>query len=133
MESFLEVHHPCLPLWLPVKYVLPNSPTHSCISVMFMVFSTGYLMLKEPYSLFWLATVDNPTTDPAINSFFIYIKQLYCSRLFNLIAYSAKHHFVSKNYVEDDDSGFNNSNFDIEQKVTTACKLWLYSIYLMLA
>ncbi|MGF1845975.1 cytochrome b [Vibrio lentus] len=71
--------------------------------VMFMVFSTGYLMLKEPYSLFWLATVDNLITDPAINSFFFYLHRTSCIALACLIllhiSAALKHHFVSKNYV----------------------------------
>ncbi|MEZ9159780.1 cytochrome b [Vibrio lentus] len=71
--------------------------------VMFMVFSTGYLMLKEPYSLFWLTTVDNLITDPAINSFFFYLHRTSCIALAFLIllhiSAALKHHFVSKNYV----------------------------------
>ena len=71
--------------------------------VMFMVFSTGYLMLKEPYSLFWLATVNNLITEPAINNFFFYLHRASCVALACLIVLhisaALKHHYVSKNYV----------------------------------
>ncbi|MFA0283048.1 cytochrome b, partial [Vibrio sp. 10N.222.55.F12] len=71
--------------------------------VMFMVFSTGYLMLKEPYSLFWLVSVNNLITDSAINGFFFYLHRASCIALACLIVLhisaALKHHFVSRNYV----------------------------------
>ncbi|PMH09990.1 cytochrome B [Vibrio splendidus] len=95
---------PTMPQSVPEGQKCVAKLAHSLMYlVMFMVFSTGYLMLKEPYSLFWLETVNNLITEPAINNFFFYLHRASCVALACLIVLhisaALKHHYVSKNYV----------------------------------
>ena len=95
---------PTMPLSVPEGQKCVAKLAHSLMYlVMFIVFSTGYLMLKEPYSLFWLVSVNNPITDPAINGFFFYLHRASCIALACLVVLhvcaALKHHFVSRNYV----------------------------------
>ncbi|WP_390241993.1 cytochrome b [Vibrio sp. R78045] len=95
---------PEMPLSIPKRQQCVAKLTHSLMYlVMFMVFSSGYLMLKEPYSLFWLTNVNNLITEPSINHFFFYLHSASCITLACLIVLhisaALKHHFVSKNYV----------------------------------
>lgn len=95
---------PTMPTSIPERQKCVAKLAHSLMYLaMFMVFSTGYLMLEQPYSLFWLTTVENLITNPAINSFFFYLHRASCIALACLIVLhisaALKHHFVSKNYV----------------------------------
>ncbi|MDA0153453.1 cytochrome b/b6 domain-containing protein [Vibrio sp. Makdt] len=95
---------PSMPTSIPEGQKCVAKLAHSLMYLaMFMVFSTGYLMLEQPYSLFWLTTVENLITNSAINSFFFYLHRASCIALACLIVLhisaALKHHFVSKNYV----------------------------------
>ncbi|USH02294.1 cytochrome b/b6 domain-containing protein [Grimontia kaedaensis] len=55
---------------------------HSVIYLlMFLVFVSGYLMLKEPYWFFWLVKIPNPVTDMVINDFFFFVHRASCAVL----------------------------------------------------
>ena len=77
---------------------------HSVIYlVMFVVFVSGFLMLKHEYSFFWLFTIPNPVTSIEVNEFFFIVHRISCAILAISVALHAaaalKHHFVGKNDV----------------------------------
>lgn len=70
---------------------------------MFSVFASGFLMLKESYTWFWLFQVSNPITSPDINAFFFLVHRVSCMTLGALVLLHATaalhHHWVKKNNV----------------------------------
>ncbi|NOH80404.1 cytochrome b [Vibrio sp. RE86] len=97
-------HSPEMPSSIPKTQKGVAKLVHSLIYLlMFLVFSTGYLMLKEPYSFFWLVTIENLVKHPEINDFFFILHRVSCALLGLLVVVhitaALKHHFVSKNYV----------------------------------
>ncbi len=78
--------------------------THSLMYVfMFTVFASGFLMIKAPYSFFWIFTIQNPVSNPAINGFFFQLHILVCLGLAGLISIhifaAIKHQIYNKNNV----------------------------------
>ncbi len=78
--------------------------SHSLLYVtMAVVFISGFLMLKEDYSFFWLFKIPNPITNPDINAFFLVIHRAACislSALFTLHIFAVlKHHFFGRDNV----------------------------------
>ncbi|WP_039977450.1 cytochrome b [Vibrio jasicida] len=71
--------------------------------VMFVVFVSGFLMLKHEYPFFWLFTIPNPISNAEVNEFFFMVHRVGCATLATLVALhvaaALKHHFVSKNDV----------------------------------
>lgn len=53
--------------------------------LMFVVLMSGFLMLEQGYSLFWLYSVANPIDNPEINSFFFGVHRLGCLSLAALV------------------------------------------------
>ncbi|MGF1754857.1 cytochrome b/b6 domain-containing protein [Vibrio makurazakiensis] len=95
---------PKMPSTIPTLQKSVAKLAHALIYLlMFLVFSTGYLMLKEPYSFFWLVTIDNIISSPEVNQFFFISHRVSCALLVALVSLHAaaalKHHFISKNYV----------------------------------
>jgi cytochrome b561 len=70
---------------------------------MFVVFVSGFLMLKHEYPFFWLFTIPNPISNTEVNEFFFMVHRGGCATLATLVALhvaaALKHHFVSKNDV----------------------------------
>ncbi|HGY9578816.1 TPA: cytochrome b [Vibrio harveyi] len=78
--------------------------THGAIYlVMFVVFVSGFLMLKHEYPFFWLFTIPNPISNAEVNAFFFMVHRFGCATLASLVLLHAlaalKHHFVNKNDV----------------------------------
>nr|VVV03772.1 Cytochrome b561 [Aliivibrio wodanis] len=95
---------PTMPNSIPKAQKNIAKLVHSLIYlVMFLVFSTGYLMLGEPYSFFWLITIENLISNPEINQFFFVVHRISCILLASFVVLHAgaalKHHFLSRNYV----------------------------------
>ena len=71
--------------------------------VMFMVFVSGYLMLKHSYQFFWLIEIPNPIDNAAVNEFFFVVHRASCMTLAALVAVhvfaALKHHYIIKNNV----------------------------------
>ncbi|KGR36038.1 cytochrome b561 [Vibrio campbellii] len=71
--------------------------------VMFVVFVSGFLMLKHEYPFFWLFTIPNPISNAEVNAFFFMVHRFGCATLASLVLLHAlaalKHHFVNKNDV----------------------------------
>lgn len=71
--------------------------------LMFIVFSSGYLMLTESYSLFWLVDVNNLISNPDINEFFFNMHRAACMALFLSVVLHVlavvKHQFIARNNV----------------------------------
>lgn len=69
--------------------------------LMFIVFSSGYLMLEHSYWLFWITEVDNMIKNSAINQFFFKVHRISCVVLslmiFLHILAVLKHQFITKN------------------------------------
>jgi len=95
---------PEMPSSIPKPQKSAAKLAHSLIYLlMFMVFSTGYLMLTEPYSCFWLVTIENLISSTEINNFFFILHRVSCALLGGLVVLhvsaALKHHFFTKNYV----------------------------------
>ncbi len=78
--------------------------THSLLYfTMFVVFFSGFLMLTEGYRFFWLFTIPNLISDPAINHFFLVIHRAACMALTALfvvhIVGVIRHHFATGDTV----------------------------------
>ncbi|MDW1848711.1 cytochrome b/b6 domain-containing protein [Vibrio sp. Vb2110] len=77
---------------------------HSTLYVlMFIVFVSGFLMLKHHYDFFWLIEIPNLISDENINNFFFLIHRYACIMLslfvlMHVVAALA-HHFVVKDKV----------------------------------
>ena len=71
--------------------------------VMFIVFVSGFLMLKHDIQFFWLFTIKQPISNVAVNEFFFIVHRISCAVLAVLImlhvAAAMKHHFKLKNTV----------------------------------
>lgn len=71
--------------------------------VMFVVFVSGFLMLKHEYPFFWLFTIPNSISNAEVNAFFFMVHRFGCATLASLVLLHAlaalKHHFVNKNDV----------------------------------
>lgn len=77
---------------------------HSLIYLlMFLVFSTGFLMLTEPFKLFWLLTIENPVSNLEVNQFFFLLHRISCAALALLvtvhIAAALHHHYILKDTI----------------------------------
>jgi cytochrome b561 len=77
---------------------------HSLLYIlMFSVFVSGFLMLKESYTWFWLFQIGNPITSFEINDFFFSIHRFSCMALGALVMLHATaalhHHWVKGNDV----------------------------------
>ncbi len=54
--------------------------THGAIYlVMFVVFVSGFLMLKHEYPFFWLFTIPNPISNAEVNAFFFMVHRFGCA------------------------------------------------------
>ncbi|WP_234497952.1 cytochrome b [Vibrio maritimus] len=78
--------------------------THAIIyQLMFVVFVSGFLMLKQSYQLFWLVEIPNPLTSTEINDFFFVVHRYACAMLAIVVVLhmcaALKHHYVAKNQV----------------------------------
>ncbi|MFM2587025.1 cytochrome b [Vibrio sp. TBV020] len=74
---------------------------HSMIYfLMFLVFTTGFLMLTEPFPLFWLVMINNPINNPEVNAFFFMFHRFSCAGLTVLVAVhiaaALHHHYLLK-------------------------------------
>ena len=71
--------------------------------VMFIVFVSGFLMLKHGYQFFWLFEIPNPIDNVAVNEFFFVVHRASCMALATLIVVhilaALKHHFILKNNI----------------------------------
>ena len=77
---------------------------HSIIYLlMFIVFLSGYLMLTQSYSFFWIVDVDNVINNSDINQFFFTVHRIACLTLFLAVVLHVfavlKHQFIAKNNV----------------------------------
>lgn len=75
--------------------------THSLLYfLMFIVFSSGHLMLAESYSFFWLIDINNLISNPDINQFFFKIHKTSCMTLFLCVILHVlavvKHQWIAK-------------------------------------
>ncbi|WP_162852246.1 cytochrome b [Aeromonas media] len=73
-EDQAQPHHPAARLAHALLYGL-----------MFVVLLSGFLMLEQGYSLFWLYPVANPIGSPEINAFFFGVHRLGCLALAALV------------------------------------------------
>jgi len=86
---------------------LQNKMAHLAHSLlyfmMFIVFTSGFLMLKTGYDLFWLIPVNNVISNPEINAFFFMVHRFSCAILALLVVVHASaalhHHYKRKNNV----------------------------------
>ena len=99
--------------WRYLRDPLPVEPVahhklvrmaHSLIYfLMFCVLLSGFLMLKDEYTLFWLYTVPNPISSPELNSFFFMAHRISCMLLATLVVIHASaalyHHYVAGNRI----------------------------------
>ncbi|MCG7588679.1 cytochrome b [Photobacterium sp. OFAV2-7] len=97
-------HEPDLPEEIPLKQRQLAKMTHSLIYfVMFMVFSSGLLMLDKGYLLFGILFIPNVITESSVNELFFQIHRYSCISLALLVLAHAcaalKHHFIGKNDV----------------------------------
>jgi len=71
--------------------------------VMFLVFTSGFLMLREEYLLFWIIAIPNPVDNDSINAFFFALHRVACASLAVLVAAhvaaALKHHFIDRDKV----------------------------------
>ncbi|AGU98940.1 cytochrome b [Vibrio campbellii] len=71
--------------------------------LMFIVFVSGYLMLKHDYEFFWLFTISQPISNNEVNDFFFIVHRISCVMLGCFIglhvAAALKHHIILKNDV----------------------------------
>ncbi|WP_019615847.1 cytochrome b [Psychromonas ossibalaenae] len=71
--------------------------------LMFIVLSSGFLMVKYDYSFFWLFPVENMISNPEINDFFFLVHRFGCAFLALLVLMHAgaalHHHFIKKNNI----------------------------------
>ncbi|MGL5006515.1 MAG: cytochrome b [Plesiomonas sp.] len=89
---------------IPKNQINIAKMVHSIIYfTMFVVFSSGFLMLKESYSLFWLVEVPNLISSEPINDFFFIVHRVACMFLAIMvllhIAAVIKHHLMLRNNV----------------------------------
>ncbi|MEZ9527052.1 cytochrome b [Enterovibrio norvegicus] len=63
-------------------------------SLMFFVFVTGFLMLKEPFWFFWLFKIPNIVSEPAINAYFFTLHRVSCA----LLAFTVVVHIAAALY-----------------------------------
>lgn len=70
---------------------------------MFIVYLSGFLMLKHSIEVFWLIELANPVTNPGINNFFFIMHRYSCISLtlfvLTHILAAVKHHFIGRNNV----------------------------------
>ncbi|MGL4250263.1 MAG: cytochrome b [Aeromonas sp.] len=99
--------------WHCLRDPLPAEPiphhklarmTHALIYfLMFCVLLSGFLMLKQEYTLFWLYTVPNPISSPDLNHFFFMTHRTSCMLLATLVTIHAcaalYHHHVAGNRI----------------------------------
>ncbi|WP_084185917.1 cytochrome b [Vibrio pacinii] len=70
---------------------------------MFVVFISGYLMLKHSYQFFWVIEIPNLIDNVAVNEFFFVVHRASCLTLAILVVVhilaALKHHYIIKNNV----------------------------------
>lgn len=71
--------------------------------MMFLVFVSGFLMLKESYSWFWLYQINNPVSSADINQFFFTLHRYSCVVLAGLVilhvSAALHHHWIKGNKI----------------------------------
>ncbi len=97
-------HEPELPDSMSRRHKAAVKLSHSLLYViMAVVFVSGFLMLEEDFSFFWLFNIPNPITNPAVNDFFLIVHRSACitlSLLFTIhIVAVLKHHFIGHDNV----------------------------------
>ncbi|MGL5345596.1 MAG: cytochrome b [Plesiomonas sp.] len=89
---------------IPKNQINIAKMAHSVIYfAMFMVFFSGFLMIKESYLFFWMIEVPNPISSVPINDFFFTVHRIACIFLALMVllhvAAVVKHHLVLRNNV----------------------------------
>ncbi|MDE1312044.1 cytochrome b [Vibrio aestuarianus] len=77
---------------------------HSVIYLlMLIVFVSGFLMLKENYSFFWLFEIPNPVKNSEVNAFFFSVHRVSCVLLLLMVVIHiiavVKHRYINRNGV----------------------------------
>lgn len=97
-------HCPKMPEGISALQTSVAKLVHSLLYLlMFIVFLSGYLMLTQNYSLFWIVEVPNMINYPQVNQFFFTVHRATCMALFLAITLHVlavvKHQYIAKNHV----------------------------------
>ncbi|WP_261859361.1 cytochrome b [Photobacterium sanguinicancri] len=71
--------------------------------LMFCVFVSGFMMLKEGYTFFWFAEIPAPLSNPPVNDFFLLVHRFGCALLSIIVILHVSavifHHVIRNNDV----------------------------------